>query len=234
MKIEVWSDIACPFCYIGKRRLENALADFPDSDKVEVIWRSFELDPNANYEKNKDHYTRLAEKYGRDREWAVQMSENVTAMAAEEGLEFDFNKNIPANTFDAHRLIHLAQKNGFQDAAKERLLKAHFSEGKDIAHHPTLVELGAEIGLKEDEVKRMLESDEFGYDVRVNEQEAQQIGVKGVPFFVFNRKYGVSGAQPLEVFTETLNKAWAEVKPVLDINQSTARGVCTPEGSCEI
>ncbi|MCO4292772.1 DsbA family oxidoreductase [Solitalea sp. MAHUQ-68] len=233
MKVEIWSDIACPFCYIGKRRLENALEQFPNKEHVEIVWHSFELDPNAKYEQGKDIHDILAEKYGRDREWAIQMSEQVAALAGEEGLSFDFSKNVPANTFDAHRLIHLADKQGLQDAAKERLLKAYFTEGRDVADHQTLVELGAEIGLNSEEIKNMLSSDEFGYDVRVDEQEANHIGVRGVPFFVINRKYGISGAQPLEVFTDTLNKAWSEEHPLEVVNDNGA-GMCSPDGNCEV
>ncbi|POY38950.1 disulfide bond formation protein DsbA [Solitalea longa] len=233
MKVEIWSDIACPFCYIGKRRLENALEQFPNKEQVEIVWHSFELDPNAKYDEGKDIHDILSAKYGRDRDWAIQMSEQVSAMAKEEGLDFDFSKNVPANTFNAHRLIHLANKHGKQDEAKERLLKAYFTEGQDVDSKQVLVKLGEEIGLNTIEIEKMLDSDEFGYDVRVDEQEANHIGVRGVPFFVVNRKYGISGAQPLEVFTDTLNKAWSEEHP-LEIVNDNGVGMCSPDGTCEV
>lgn len=233
MKVEIWSDIMCPFCYIGKRRFENALSQFSNKDNIEVVWHSFELDPNSKYESNKDIHDVLADKYGRDRKWAIEMGNNVAQMASDEGLTFDFDKAVPANTFDAHRLIHLAAKHGIQDKAKERLLKAYFTEGKDVGNHDQLVELGTELGLDAAEVKQMLASDDFGYEVRVDEQEAQHIGVRGVPFFVINRKYGISGAQPLEVFTDTLNKAWAEANPITLVNNDAASaGMCSTDGSC--
>ena len=156
MKVEIWSDIMCPFCYIGKRRFENALSQFSNKDNIEVVWHSFELDPNSNYESGKDIHDVLADKYGKDREWAIEMGNNVAQMASEEGLTFDFDKAVPANTFDAHRLIHLAAKHGIQDKAKERLLKAYFTEGKDVGNHDQLVEIGTELGLDAAEVKQML------------------------------------------------------------------------------
>lgn len=213
MKIEIWSDILCPFCYIGKRRLEKALAHFPHPDQVEVQWRSFELDPAADPTPGVDQYTRLAAKYGKSVEWAREMSANMAQMAAEEGLAFDFDHVVPANSMRAHRLVHLANRHGKQDAAKERLFKAYLEEGQDINNVDTLTRLGAELALPAPEVAALLASDEFEQEVRYDEYQAQQIGVRGVPFFVFDDKYAVSGAQPSELFQEVLEKVWAEAHP---------------------
>ncbi|SES80620.1 DsbA family oxidoreductase [Hymenobacter actinosclerus] len=213
MKIEIWSDILCPFCYIGKRRLETALAGFAHADDVQVEWRSFELDPNADPTPGENQYVRLARKYGNTEEWARQMSANMAQTAALEGLAFDFDKLVPTNSLDAHRLVHLAARHGRQDAAKERLFKAYLEEGLDINDHAVLARLGAELELPAEEVSALLASDEFEPEVRRDEYEARQIGVRGVPYFVFADKYAVSGAQPAELFAEVLEKAWSETQP---------------------
>ncbi|GGG27907.1 DsbA family oxidoreductase [Hymenobacter glacieicola] len=213
MKIEIWSDIVCPFCYIGKRRLEKALATFPHANAVEIQWRSFELDPEAKPEPNASQYQRLAAKYGNTEAWARQMCANMTQMAAQEGLAFDFDRAVPANTFRAHRLVHLAAQHGRQDAAKERLFKAYLEEGEDINDGPTLTRLAADLGLPAAEVEQVLASEQFGQEVRHDEYQARQIGVRGVPYFVFDDKYAVSGAQPTELFQEVLEKVWEESRP---------------------
>ncbi|UPL48668.1 DsbA family oxidoreductase [Hymenobacter sublimis] len=213
MKIEIWSDIVCPFCYIGKRRLEKALATFPHANTVEIQWRSFELDPEAKPEPTTSLYQRLAAKYGNTEAWARQMSANMTQMAAQEGLAFDFDRAVPANTFRAHRLVHLAAQHGQQDAAKERLFKAYLEEGQDINDTVTLSRLASELGLPTAEVEQVLASEQFAQDVRHDEYQARQIGVRGVPYFVFDDKYAVSGAQPTELFQEVLEKVWEESRP---------------------
>ena len=213
MKIEIWSDILCPFCYIGKRRLESALATFEHADAIEVQWRSFELDAQADPDPTENQYARLARKYGQSEDWARQMSANMAQNAAGVGLTFDFDKVVPANSLNAHRLVHLAGRHGRQDAAKERLFKAYLEEGLNINDHAVLTRLGAELNLPAAEVTELLGSRQFEQEVRQDEYEAQQIGVRGVPYFVFDNKYAVSGAQPTELFQEVLQKAWAESRP---------------------
>ncbi|WP_019946361.1 DsbA family oxidoreductase [Hymenobacter aerophilus] len=231
MKIEIWSDILCPFCYIGKRRLEGALAKFAHADQVQVEWRSFELDPNADPTPGENQYVRLARKYGNTEDWARQMSANMAQMAAEEGLAFDFDKLVPANSLDAHRLIHLATRHGRQDAAEERLFKAYLEQGLDINDHAVLTRLGADLGLPEPEVAALLSSDQFEQEVRHDEYEARQIGVRGVPYFVFADKYAVSGAQPAELFAEVLEKAWGETQPRHEAIAGADGAACRLDGS---
>ncbi|TGD81551.1 DsbA family oxidoreductase [Hymenobacter wooponensis] len=232
MKIEIWSDIVCPFCYIGKRRLENALAAFPHADKVEIEWHSFELDPQAKPEPGVSLYKRLASKYGNTEAWARQMSSNMAQSAAELGLAFDFDRAVHANTLHAHRLVHLAERHGKQDAAKERFFKAYLEEGEDLNDFATLTRLATEIGLPAAEVERVLNSDEFTQEVRHDEYQARQIGVRGVPYFVFDDKYAVSGAQPSELFQEVLEKVWEESRPQ-PVQLAGADGAsCDIDGNC--
>ncbi len=205
INISIWSDINCPFCYIGKRHLEAALKQFK-GDEVSIEWKSFELDPAANPPKGVPAVELLARKYGRDINWAKEMNANVTAMAQKSGLDFHLEKLVPANSFNAHRIIHLAKKSGKQDQMKEALLNANFVEGKDIADNETLVTVATSIGLAESDVRRVLSSQEFGSDVRQDEQQARELQISGVPFFVFNNKYAASGAQPVEAFLEILSK----------------------------
>ncbi len=208
-KIEIWSDIQCPFCYIGKRKIEKALENFEGKEDVEIEWRSYQLDPEAKSQPGVDLYDYLAQRKGQTREWAIEMHKNVTNMAKENGLDYQFEKAVLANSYDAHRLIHLAKKYKLGNEAEEIIFKSYFTEGKNIANKETLMLLAKEIGLKdEQEIKQVLDSDKFGDEVRVDIEEAQNIGVRGVPFFVFNRAYAVSGAQPVEIFTETLNKSF--------------------------
>ena len=233
IQVEIWSDIVCPFCYIGKRRLETALASFPQRDQVEVVWHSFELDPNARPEPGVDQYRRLAAKYGESEAWARQMSANMTQMAAGEGLAFDFDRVVPANSLRAHRLVHLATRHGKQDAAKERLFRAYLEEGLDINDVAVLTGLGADLGLPDTEVAHLLATDEFTQEVRHDEYQARQIGVRGVPYFVFDDKYAVSGAQPAEVFGEVLQKVWDEARPQPVQLAGPAGGACDLEsGTC--
>lgn len=201
--IEVWSDINCPFCYIGKRHLEEALKQFK-GDEVQVEWKSFELDPTANPPKGANQEELLAKKYGRDINWAREMNANMTKMAKKAGLDFHIEKMIPANSFNAHRLIHLAKVEGKQDAMKECLLRANFVEGKDIGDKEELSKLAISIGLDPVEVKGVLDSEMFTSDVRADEETAYRLGISGVPFFVVNKQYGLSGAQPPEAFLEVL------------------------------
>ncbi|QCR21349.1 DsbA family protein [Pontibacter sp. SGAir0037] len=210
MKVDIWSDIMCPFCYIGKRKFEKALEQFQHKDEVEVEWHSFQLQPDAQHVPGKDTYDFLAEIKGTTREQAKEMNNYVAGMAREVGLQYDFDNLKVANTFDSHRLIHLAAKHGLQDKAKERLLAAHFLEGQNVQDQETLVALGSEIGLEAAEVREMLSSENYAYEVKMDIQQSRNLGINGVPFFVLNNKYGISGAQPSEVFLKALEQTWAE------------------------
>lgn len=234
LKIEIWSDVMCPFCYIGKRRIENALNQFPNKEQVEIEWKSFQLDPSTTSQPGKSTYDYLAERYGRDRQWSVEMHTNVAQQAKADGLDYHFDKAVIANSFDAHRLSHLAKKHGVGNELEELIFKAYFTEGKDVADQQTLIELGVAVGLDASEITAMLQSDLFADAVQGDIAEAQQLGVRGVPFFVMDRKYAVSGAQPLEVFTETLQKSWDnwEGKSQFQTVESAAGAVCTPDGNC--
>lgn len=209
MKVDIWSDVRCPFCYIGKRKFETALAQYEHKDMVEVEWHSFELDPNAETLPNVDAVDYLANRYGRPREWAEEMHQSVTDTAAEVGLKFDLAKSVVANSFDAHRLIQLAKTEALGDEIEEKLFEAHFTNGKDISNHNVLVEIGVAAGLDKLSVDTMLKSTDFTDEVRHDEKTAQSIGVRGVPFFVFNQKLAVSGAQPPEAFLGAMRQAAA-------------------------
>ena len=206
VKIEIWSDVACPWCYIGKRHLETALSGF-DGAEVEVIWRSFELDPSAPVHNDTDYATLLARKYGTDLEGVRAMTDRVSAVAAEAGLHYRFDLMARSNTFDAHRLIHLGHTLGLQDAVKERLLAANFCEGANVGDRDTLVTLAVDAGLDADRVRSMLDSDEFADEVRADEARAREIGISGVPFFLVDDTAGVSGAQPPERLLRMLEQA---------------------------
>jgi predicted DsbA family dithiol-disulfide isomerase len=210
MKVEIWSDVMCPFCYIGKRKFEAALEQFLHKNEIEVEWKSFQLNPDMKTDPSKNINEYLAEHKGISEYQAKQMNDRVTAMAAEVGLHYDFDKAIVANSFDAHRLSHYAKTQGKQDAMEERLFKAYFTEGKNTADHETLVHLAEEVGLKADDVRKMLSSNEFSDDVTKDIYEAQQVGARGVPFYVFDDSYVVSGAQPSKLFLQVLEKSYAE------------------------
>jgi len=209
MNIEIWSDVACPFCYIGKRHLEQALKQLPDLD-VNITWKSFELDPNAPLNSDLDIYDTLAKKYGRDRNWAKQMNANMVSMASKAGLNFDMDSLIPTNTFNAHQLIHLAKEEGKQNEMKEALLSAYFSEGEHLGEPNTLVEIAKQIGIDEQKAKKVLENNSYSNKVVKDVEEAHSLGVQGVPFFYINKKYCLSGAQPVKVFVEALSKIASE------------------------
>ncbi|MDX8151771.1 DsbA family oxidoreductase [Patulibacter brassicae] len=209
MKVEIWSDVACPFCFIGKRSFEDALERFEHRDDVEVTWRSFQLDPSAPPSSDHGLDELLARKYGRTIEQARQMNDQVTQMAAGVGLEYHLDRARPGNTFDAHRLIHLGRAHGIADAVKERLLRAYFTEGELLSDHETLVRLGAEAGLDADEARDALASDRFAAAVREELVEAHDLGLQGVPAFVFDRRSQVTGAQPADLFLQALERAWA-------------------------
>ena len=200
----------CPFCYIGKRRFENALKEFQHRNEIEIDWKSFLLNPAIKTVPGKNINQYLSETKGWSFEQAKQANNYVTKMAKEVGLHYDFNKVVVANTLDAHRLIQLAKADNKADEAEERLFKAYFTEGKNIADHDILLLLGAEVGLSTDKIKKMLGSDEYANEVEKDVNDAFQIGVRGVPYFVFNNQYAVSGAQRTGTFLNALNKAWYE------------------------
>jgi predicted DsbA family dithiol-disulfide isomerase len=211
--VEIWSDIACPWCYIGKRRFEAALAQFEHRDDVNVTWRSFELDPTAPAERTGDRAERLAEKYGMTVEQAHEAEQRLTSVAADEGLPFRFDIARSGSTFDGHRLVHLAETHGLQDAMKERLLRAYFTEGELMSDHDTLVRLAAEVGLDEQEVRELLAGDRYADAVRADERTAGELGISAVPTFVIDRKLGASGAQPPDALLDLLRQGWAKRSP---------------------
>lgn len=209
MQVEIWSDIVCPWCAIGKRRFESALAEFAHRDEVEVRWRSFELDPTAPREREGELAEHLAAKYGVSREQADGMHRQMTETAAAEGWDFHFEHARSGNTFDAHRLVHLGADRGIQDAVKERLMRGYFTEGARIGDPRTLAALGVEAGLDADEARDVLASDRYADEVRADERQAVTFGISGVPFFVVDQTYGVSGAQPAAALLEVLDTVWA-------------------------
>jgi predicted DsbA family dithiol-disulfide isomerase len=211
MKVEIWSDIMCPFCYIGKRHFEAALKEFPHADKLQIEWKNFQLDPTIpKMEERVDVYQYLADKKGMSLEQSKSLHQNVIQMAKNAGLEYNFDIAVVGNSKDAHRLIQFAKTKGLGDQAEEALFKAYFTDGKNIADMNDLIEIGTSIGLDAVELTSILEGDAFAYEMMQDIQEAQNIGVQGVPFFVFDRKYAVSGAQPVEAFLQTLEKVYSE------------------------
>lgn len=210
VKIDIWSDVVCPFCFIGKRHLELALADFEHRDQVEIAWHSFELDPNAPAELSERLVEHIAHKYQLSREQSVASQQDIAARAAAVGLSFDWQNARPGNTFDAHRVIHFAASHGVANQAEDVLMTAYFSQGKALGKRETLIALAPQIGLDPDEVREMLASDRFADAVRADEAQAQAYGITGVPFFVVNDKYGISGAQPVEAFQQALTQIWSE------------------------
>jgi predicted DsbA family dithiol-disulfide isomerase len=208
VRVEIWSDVVCPWCYIGKRNFEAALAQFDHRDKVEVTWRAFELDPSAPSEREGAYATHLARKYGMSLEQAQQMIETMTATGAAAGVVLDFSQARPGNTFDAHRLIHLAGERGVQEAVKERFLRATFGEGEPIGDRGVLLRLAAEGGLPPEEAAAVLDSDTYADEVRAEEDLASELGISAVPYFVIDRTFGVPGAQPPEVILRALQRAW--------------------------
>ncbi|THU41129.1 DsbA family oxidoreductase [Niastella caeni] len=233
MKVEIWSDVMCPFCYIGKRRFENALQQLSFRDEIEVEWKSFQLDPAMQYEPGKSIHQYLAERKGFSVEKAKELNAQVTGMAAAEGLQYNFDKAVVANSFDAHRFSHLANKQGKGDAAEESLFKAYFTEGKNIADRDTLIQLGIDIGLDGATVKQVLESNAYAQEVKQDIAEAEAIGVRGVPFFVIDRKYAVSGAQSSEVFLQALNTSFSEWKKENNKFTTIQGEVCSTDGDCK-
>jgi predicted DsbA family dithiol-disulfide isomerase len=235
MKVEIWSDVICPFCYIGKRRLERALAQLPRRDSIEVIWRSFQLQPDAVTDPTKNAVQHLAERKGWSAEFARQAAAEVSNRAKDVGLTFDYDRTVVANTFDAHRLAHFAASRGQGDEMIERLFQAYFTDGQNIGDHDSLTELAVGIGLPADEVRTVLRAGQFADSVRRDIDAALQMGINGVPFFVLDNKYAVSGAQDSSVFLEALQRSLSEwtgaVPPPSP--QATTGDVCGLDGRCD-
>jgi predicted DsbA family dithiol-disulfide isomerase len=214
VRIEIWSDVICPWCYIGKRRLEAALSNFAQRDSVQVVWRSFELDPNAPRQRPGTLEEMLAQKYRVSLQQAAAMNARVTAIAAEAGLEYRLGNARPGNTFGAHRLLHFADSKQLGDRAAERIMHGYFSEGLEVGERAALARLAPEFGIAESEALAVLESDTWSAEVRADEARAAALGVSGVPFFLFDGKTAITGAQPVEAFAEALQRAWGNSSPI--------------------
>ncbi|WP_417370638.1 DsbA family oxidoreductase [Gelidibacter japonicus] len=209
MTITIWSDIRCPFCYIGKRKLENAMSQFKHKDDIIVEWKSFELDPNLRTDTSINTLDYFVNK-GANKDQISQMFANATAMAKEVGIEFNLDEAVVANSFNAHKLMHAAKKINKQNEAKELLLKAHFTDGKNIDDLDVLVTIGTSLGFEAEDIEKQLKDPALDKNVAADQIQAKQIGITGVPFFVFNNKHALSGAQPEEIFLEALEKAYIE------------------------
>ncbi|MFJ7061675.1 DsbA family oxidoreductase [Streptomyces microflavus] len=235
MRVEIWSDIACPWCYIGKARFEKGLAEFAHRDEVEVVHRSFELDPGRAKGETEQVIDMLATKYGRTREEAASMEANVAANAQAEGLGYRTEGRDHGNTFDIHRLLHLAKARGRQDELLTLAYRANFAEARSVFDDDVLLALAVEAGLDADEARSVLADPEaYADEVRADEREAAELGANAVPFFVFDRRYGISGGQPSEVFVQALEQAWKD-RPVTSL--TTVGGdaaACDTDGACEV
>jgi predicted DsbA family dithiol-disulfide isomerase len=230
LRVDIWSDIACPWCYVGKRHLEAAVERFPHRDEVEIVWHAFELNPSAPREmvETSSYAERLARKYGSSVPEAERRIAHMTELAKADGLSFRFDRIRPGNTFDAHRVLHMALEHGVQDAVKERFLRAYMTEGEAIGQPEVLVRLAAEAGLDPEEVRSQLADGGYANEVREDEEQAREIGIDGVPFFVLGGKYAVSGAQPADLLLQALHQAWndRETEPA-----ALAEGAaCGPDG----
>jgi predicted DsbA family dithiol-disulfide isomerase len=236
VKVEIWSDVVCPWCYIGKRRFEAALARFAHRDDVEVMWRSFELDPSTESVsvpgEGPGHAELIATKYGMSLAQAEAAVASVTRAAAGEGLDFHLDRSLRSNTFDAHRLIHLGADQGLQSEAKERFMRAYFTEGQPVGDRDALVRLAVDAGLAREDAERVLAGDEYADAVRSDEAEARALGISGVPFFVVDRLYGVSGAQPADQLLAVLERAWSERSPLTLVaaGPEATDEACGPDG----
>lgn len=232
MKVEIWSDVMCPFCYIGKHVYESALEQFPHKELIDTEWMSYQLDPEIpeRMAEKVNTYNYLASRKKMDYEEVIDMHKGILEMAKENELQFNFDKTIVANTFKAHRIIQLAKEKGLSGDAEDALFRAFFVEGEDIADDNALIRIGIAIGLSEEDVKLALTEEIYAYRVKQDIQEAHNIGLTGVPFFVFNRRYGISGAEPLWVFTKTFDQAYEEWEK----ERSSQRLDVTSGQSCDI
>ncbi|WP_294263185.1 DsbA family oxidoreductase [uncultured Chryseobacterium sp.] len=232
MKIEIWSDVMCPFCYIGKNNFEKALEQLPFKDEVEVEWKSFQLDPSLNPEETKSTVDYFREKKGFPEAQARQMISQVQQMGTGAGINFHFEKALITNTFSAHKILHLAKKYKKTNEMEEALFIAHFIEGKNVGDHKTLIDLAESLGIDSEETRQVLDTSTFDDEIKQDIQEARANGVSGVPFFILNGKYSVSGAQPAELFTSALQQTYDETMAPLKI-QADNGASCDADG-CEI
>lgn len=234
MKVNIWSDIRCPFCYVGKRKFEAALAQFPRGEDIKVTWHSFQLDPDLKTDSEINSVDYFQKSKGVSETEAMRMFEHVSAAGKEVGIDFNFKEQKVANSFRAHLLLQLAAERNVTNEAEEALFKAQLVEGKNIDDEVTLIEIGKSVSLTEEEVRSALNSDDYKFAVSQDMMLARQMGISGVPFFVFNDKYGVSGAQPTTVFTEVLEKSWEEFSAG-DQGLKIIHGgeSCDVEGNCE-
>src|SRR5690606_12862610 len=233
-KIEIWSDVICPFCYIGKRNFEAALKQFEHASELEIVWKSFQLDPSIPEDLEESQETYLSKRKGLALQQVKAMLAQVSEMARGVGLQYQLEKSVVANTKKAHRLIQMAKTKGLGDEAEESLFHAFFIEGRNIADNHELQSIGLAIGLSKDEVSEALSDAQYEQAFHQDLAEAQQLGISGVPFFVFDRKYGISGAQPVPVFVETLKKSYAEwrgIQPSLNIDVQQGPS-CDVNGNC--
>lgn len=238
MKIEIWSDVMCPFCYIGKRHLEKALAELPFKDSIDINWKSYQLNPEYQNVDGESLYDYLSRNKGISLEQAKQMTKQVAEMANNVGLNIDFEHSIPANSFNAHRLIHFAASKGKQDLAEEYLFKAHFEEAKNINDINVLLEIAKSLGLDKEQAQKVLAGNAYEEEVRFDIYESQQLGVRGVPFFVMDRKYALSGAQPVEAFKQAITQSyqeWEEAQKATSLKNlnTNADNTCDEHG-CEV
>lgn len=235
MKVEIWSDVMCPFCYIGKRKFETAFAQFEHKDKVQLVWKSFQLSPELKTQPGKNIHQFLAEHKGISVQEAKGMNDYVTGLAKQVGLTYNFDSSIVANSFNAHRFTHFAKQHGKQNEAEELLFRSYFTDGKNIDDIQTLVALGREIGLDEAALTAALENGSYADEVRKDIREAGQVGVRGVPFFVFDRKYAVSGAQESAMFLGALQKSfdeWQAANLVVELEVTEGQS-CDMDGECK-
>ncbi|HHT7237869.1 MULTISPECIES: DsbA family protein [Bacillus] len=234
MKVEVWSDIACPFCYIGKRRIEAGLEQFVHKDQVQIVYKSFQLNENAKKDTEYDAYDALSTRSGMSREAAKEIHERLAKQAEVDGLDLRFDTLQLTNTLDAHRLLHFAAQHGKNNEVAELLFKVYFTECKHVGRHETLIAIAAEVGLDPKAAEEMLTSEQFTDEVRADHLEGIRLGVSGVPFYVIDRKYVVSGAQPANVFLEALEKTWAESQSLAVLNPTSAEaGPVCENGVCK-
>lgn len=235
MKVEIWSDVMCPFCYIGKRKFETAMSQFPHKDKVQLVWKSFQLAPELKTQTDKNIHQFLSEHKGMSVEQAKGMNDHVTQLARQVGLTYNFDRSIVANSFSAHRFTHFAKQHHKQNEAEEILFRSYFTDGKNIDDYQTLTALGKEIGLDTTALQTALENGSYADNVRADIHEAGQVGVRGVPFFVFNRKYAISGAQETNAFLGALQKSfdeWRTANPEVRLEVTEGQS-CNADGECQ-
>ena len=234
MKIELWSDFACPFCYIGKKRFEQALEKFPHKDQVEIILKAYQLNPNAPKVMTKGPAESFAKGHGMTVEQAKQRFEMFVEQAKTVGLTYNYDAIQMTNSFDAHRLAKWANQFGKEYEVTDRIMKAYFTDGLNIADSDTLGALAAEVGLDKTVALKVLKGKDYADQVQAEMTEAREVGVQGVPFFVLNRKYGISGAQPVEYFSQVLETLWEEEKPQFKTVEGSKKGSYCDDETCEV